>query len=210
MLTDSGLGYIRINTFGDDENMMARLWDRYIQSLLDNEIPGLILDLRQNPGGTGRIANDFAGYFFEEEFQPFTALYYNDISGQFEVRQHPRRVEPAPMYFGGPIAVLVGPDCISACEGFAYSMQHDGRSIVVGHYPSAGAYGEVGQGQYNLPDELTMQFPTGRYETPEGDLAIEGVGVIPDITVPVTTESALGQVDAVLQAAIEALLEKTR
>ena len=89
-------------------------------------------------------------------------------------------------------------------------MQHDGRAIVVGHYPSAGAYGERGQGQYNLPDELTMQFPTGRYETPEGELAIEGMGVIPDITVPVTAESALGQVDAVLQAVVEALLEKIR
>lgn len=209
-LTDSGLGYIRINTFSDDENLMARLWDRYMQGLLDNEVPGLILDLRQNPGGSGRMAQDFAGYFFEDEFQPFTALYYNDISGQFEASKHPSRIEPAPSFFAGPIAVLVGPDCVSACEGFASSLQHDGRVIVVGHYPSAGAYGEVGQGQYNLPDELTIQFPTGRYETPDGELAIEGVGVIPDITVPVTAESALGQEDAVLQAAIEALLEKIR
>ena len=98
-LTDSGLGYIRINTFSDDENMMARLWDRYLQSLVDNEIPGLILDLRQNSGGSGRMAQNFAGYFFEEEFQPFNAFYYNDISGQFEESQHPDRIEPAPVHF---------------------------------------------------------------------------------------------------------------
>jgi len=77
----------------------------------------------------------------------------------------------------------------------------------VGHSPSAGAYGEVGRGQYDLPAGLSMQFPTGRSETPGGDLLIEGVGVLPDILVPVTLESVLGQVDAVLQAAIEALLE---
>ena len=110
------MGYIRINTFSDDENMMARLWDCYLQDLVDNEIPGLILDLRQNPGGSGRMAKNFAGYFFEDEFQPFTALYYNDITGQFEASQFPDRIEPAPQHFPGPIAVLVGPDCISVCE----------------------------------------------------------------------------------------------
>jgi C-terminal processing protease CtpA/Prc len=209
-LIDSGLGYIRINTFSDDDNLMARLWDRYLQSLVDNEIPGLILDLRQNSGGSGRMAENYAGYFFEDEFQPFNAFYYNDISGQFEESQHPSRIEPAPFYYAGPIAILVGPDCVSACEGFVSSMQHDGRAIVVGHYPSAGAYGEVGQGQYKLPDDLSIQFPTGRYETLDGELAIEGMGVIPDISVPVTAESALGQVDAVLQAAVEALMKKIR
>jgi C-terminal processing protease CtpA/Prc len=50
-----------------------------------------------------------------------------------------------------------------------------------------------------------MQFPTGRPETPDGELLIEGTGVVPDISVPVTEESALGEVDAVLEAAIEAL-----
>jgi C-terminal processing protease CtpA/Prc len=209
-LPDSGLGYIRINTFQDDENLMARLWDRYMQDLIDAEIPGLILDLRQNSGGSGAMAGNYAGYFFEEEFELFNGLYYNEISGQFEANQRPSRVRPAPMYFAGPVAVLVGPDCVSACEGFAYSMQHDGRAIIVGHYPSAGAFGEVGQGQYKLPDDLDMQFPTGRFETMDGELAIEGVGVVPDIRVPVTAESALGRVDAVLQAAVEAVLDKIR
>jgi C-terminal processing protease CtpA/Prc len=77
--------------------------------------------------------------------------------------------------------------------------------LVIGHSPSAGAYGEVGRGQYDLPTDLSMQFPTGRSEDMDGNLLIEGVGVMPDIRVPVTRESALGQVDAVLEAAIEAL-----
>jgi C-terminal processing protease CtpA/Prc len=55
-----------------------------------------------------------------------------------------------------------------------------------------------------------MQFPTGRHETLDGELVIEGVGVIPDITVPVTEASALGQDDALLNAAIEALQEKIK
>lgn len=209
-LPDSGLGYIRINTFQDDENLMARLWDRYLQSLIDEQVPGLILDLRQNSGGSGAMAQNYAAYFFEEEFELYDRLYYNEISGEFEPGERPSRIIPAPMYYSGPVAVLIGPDCISACEGFAYAMQHNGRAIVVGHYPSAGAFGEVGQGQYKLPDDLRMQFPTGRFETADGELVIEGVGVLPDITVPVSVESAMGRIDAVLQAAVQALLEKIR
>jgi C-terminal processing protease CtpA/Prc len=209
-LPDSGLGYIRINTFSDDDNLMARLWDRNLQDLIDNEIPGLILDLRANSGGSGAMASNYAGYFFEEEIELYNGLYYNEISGEFEPGPVPSRIRPAPLHFAGPVAVLVGPDCVSACEAFAYAMQQDGRAIIVGHYPSAGAYGEVGQGQYKLPDDLSMQFPTGRYETADGELVMEGVGVIPEITVPVTTDSALGRVDAVLQAAVEAVLDKIR
>jgi C-terminal processing protease CtpA/Prc len=69
-------------------------------------------------------------------------------------------------------------------------------------------YGEVGRGQYDLPGDISLQFPTGRPETLDGELLIEGVGIVPDILVPVTEESALGLTDAVLDAAIDALLDE--
>ena len=53
-----------------------------------------------------------------------------------------------------------------------------------------------------------MQFPTGRPETMDGKLLIEGVGVIPDISVPVTEASALNHTDAVLEAAVQAIQDK--
>jgi C-terminal processing protease CtpA/Prc len=102
--------------------------------------------------------------------------------------------------------VLVSPDCASACEGFAHAISQGDRSIIVGHYPTAGMYGEVGRGQYDLPADISMQFPTGRPETLDGELLIENIGIIPDILVPVTEESALGLADTVLEAAIDALL----
>jgi C-terminal processing protease CtpA/Prc len=55
-----------------------------------------------------------------------------------------------------------------------------------------------------------MQFPTGRHETPDGQLVIEGVGVLPDITVPVTEASALGQEDTLLDAAVKELQNKIK
>jgi len=210
ILDDSGLGYIRINTFQDDYNLLARLWERYIQNLIDNETPGLILDLRINSGGSGGLAMDFAGYFFDQEFLLHENYYYNEITGVFEKTGYPTRVKPAPLHYEGPIAVLVSPSCISACEFFTYALQHDGRSVIIGNSPTAGAAGEVGLGQYTLPDEISMQFPTGRPETAEGQVVIEGKGVIPEITVPITEESLLGQNDTELEAGIQALLQKIK
>jgi C-terminal processing protease CtpA/Prc len=205
VLEESGLGYIRISTFSGDYNLMAQLWDHYMQQIVDQEVPGLIIDVRTNPGGNPDLAMGFAGYFFKEKIELSQGLYYSEESQSFEPEGLPTEIEPGPLLFEGPVAVLVGPYCVSACEGFAYAMTQEERATVVGNFPSAGAFGEVGRGQYELPGELSLQFPTGRPETPEGELLIEGVGVPPDITVPVTKESALGEVDAVLEEAVKAV-----
>lgn len=208
VLEPSGLGCIRLTTFSDDYNLLARIWERYIENLIDNEVPGLILDLRSNGGGSGGLAMDFAGYLIDEEILLSENFYFNDLTGEFERRDIPSRLRPAPLYYDGMLAILVGPNCASACEGFAHALSQGGRSIIVGHFPTAGMYGEVGRGQYELPADISLQFPTGRPETPDGKLLIEGEGVIPDILVPVTQESALGLRDTVLEKAIQMLLDR--
>lgn len=208
ILKDSGVAYIRITTFQDDYNLMARVWDRTMQNLIDNEVPAVVIDVRSNGGGSLGMALDFAGYFFDKELQLYQSHYYNENTGEFKATERPTRVRPAPLHYSGKVAVLVGPDCVSACEGFAYAMQQQDRATIVGHTPSAGAFGEVGQGQYKLPGDISLQFPTGRSQVIGGDeIVLEGKGVIPDIVVPVTFDSALGRVDAVLQAAIQALVK---
>lgn len=208
VLDGSGIGYINIATFAADYNLMADLWKHYIDAMIENEVPGLILDLRLNGGGNSGLAMDFAGYFFDEEIILSRDYSYNELTGAWEAEDIPRRLLPGPAFYDGPIAVLVSPFCVSACEGFSDAMARNGRAIIVGHYPSAGAFGGVGRGQVKLPDDLSMQFPASRSETLDGELLIEGVGVVPDVTVPVTEESALGLEDTVLDAAIEALLKE--
>lgn len=207
ILQDSGLAYIRITTFSDDYQFMARLWEHFLSSIMEENVPGVIIDIRNNGGGSLGLAFDFAGYFFNEDFSLYRSAYYSNKTDAFEYQEHPARVRPAPLYYDGKIAVLIGPDCVSACEGFAYALSYGGRSTLVGHYPTAGAFGEVGRGQYQLPADISLQFPTGRPETLDGKLLIEGEGVKPDLLVPVTFESAVGDIDSVLDAAINALLE---
>jgi len=207
-IEDSEIGYIQITTFSDDYHLMAQLWERYIQTLIDEDTEGLIIDIRNNNGGSTGLAMDFAGFLFSEDFTLYKSSYYNEKTNEFEYTKYKPKVHIAPITFKGKVVVLIGPNCISACEGFAYALTHNNRATIIGHYPSAGAFGEVGRGQYILPDDLKMQFPTGRPETQSGELLIEGSGIAPDILVPVTMESVLGNEDNVLQAAIDFLRNK--
>jgi C-terminal processing protease CtpA/Prc len=97
---------------------------------------------------------------------------------------------------------------VSACEYFSYFLNLGDRATVVGNYPTAGAAGSVGDGQFDLPGGVSIQFPTGRPETPDGKVLIEGTGVPLDVTVPVTEEQVSGKSDPVLEAAIKAVLDK--
>ena len=83
VLEPSGFGYIRINTFSADYNLTAQLWDHYISSLIDAGVPGLIIDMRVNGGGSSGLAGAFAGYFYEEEIIVSKRSYYNDLLGEF-------------------------------------------------------------------------------------------------------------------------------
>jgi C-terminal processing protease CtpA/Prc len=205
ILDESGIGYMQLTTFSDDYHLMAETWDRYLQGMIDEGIEKLIIDIRANGGGSTSMSSNFAGYFFDQEIPVYNRSYYSRESGKFEYTDEPSKIKPAPVQFEGEIALLVSPNCISACEGFAYMLKQDDRATIVGHYPTSGAFGDVGRGQFKLPDDLNMQFPTGRPESTDGELLIEGMGIIPDVIVPVTYESALGLVDAVLDAAIEEL-----
>ncbi len=200
------IGYMKISTFSDDYNLMAQVFEYHLEKLIDSDLNGLIIDLRVNLGGSGGLAANFAGYFIDEEIEVSQHAYYNHLLGEFEYGDEPATLEPGPMTYHGPIVALVSPYCVSACEGFAYWLTLNNRATIVGHFPTAGAFGEVGRGQYTLPGGIDMQVPTGRPETMTGDLLIEGTGVPLDITVPVTEESALGLEDTVLQAGIDYLL----
>jgi C-terminal processing protease CtpA/Prc len=202
---DSGLGYVRINSNDDDLDLIDELFVRALDSFQYHEVPGVIVDLRQNDGGANLY---LAGYLVDEPIPLAQLEYYSQATRRFEPDGPPDQIEPVenPYHFD-KLAVLVGPACFSACEIEAYGFSQVPSAIVVGQSPSAGVEAEVAQGQYQLPEDIWLQVPTGRYVLPDGTLFLEGAGVAPTVRVPIDTAALLSENDVVLQAAEKALLE---
>jgi C-terminal processing protease CtpA/Prc len=165
----------------------------------------VIVDLRQNDGGANL---GLAGYLTDRAIPLAQLEYYSESTGRFEPDGGREQIEPIddPYHFD-KLAVLVDQGCFSACEIEAYGFSQVPGSIVVGQYPTAGVEAEVAQGQFQLPEDLWLQVPTGRYVLPDGALFIEGSGVAPTLRVPVDADALLSDKDVVLQAAERALLK---
>jgi hypothetical protein len=101
---------------------------------------------------------------------------------------------------------LVGPGCASACEDEAYSFSQVPGMIVVGMFPTQGTMADVGDGQFSMPDGISMQFPTERFLLSDGSLFLQGTGVQPTMRVPITAENVLSTDDVVLQFGEQAAL----
>ena len=112
---------------------------------------------------------------------------------------------PENLRYNGKIALLVGPNCNSACEYFTYDMTLEDRAAIVGQYPTAGLGG--GQTTYVMPEGLQLQFSTGRNVDANGNINIEGKGIPPTVKVPVDETTLFADGDPVLDAAV-AYLDK--
>lgn len=197
----SGMGYIKIGTFSGDNVLLVKNWEWALDTMRRLRVPGLIVDMRQNGGGSGLVAAYFAGSFHTESFV-LNESYEADKDGKF-IYVGKDLIEPAPNQWTKPVAVLVGPACASACEIFAAAVAHDPNHLIVGRYPSAGV--EAGVHPWNLPGGLYFQAPIVQLRYPDGKIFLEGVGVVPNVKVPVTVESLLSTDDPEIPAAEKAL-----
>ncbi|HLO14860.1 MAG TPA: S41 family peptidase, partial [Anaerolineales bacterium] len=208
----SGYGYIKVNSFFDNDVLTIQVWERAIKYFVDNQIPGVILDMRVNGGGSGWLADQMAAYFFDQEIVVGNTAKYSKETGKFymDPGDETRMIPPRPaLQYSGPVAVLVGPACASACEFFSYDMTINDRAIIVGQYPTEGAGGSVEQ--FLMPEGIFTQMTVGRAVDAKGDIHLEGKGVAPTVKVPVTAETLQKQAngeDVILKAAEDALSQK--
>ena len=202
---ENGYVYVQIYSFFDNDLLTIQLWERLLATLNRERSRGVIIDLRDNGGGSGFLADQMAAYFFDKPLELGNTAQYNPELDAFYF--DPRTVEryflpPEDLRYDGPLAVIVGPKCSSACEFFAYDLSLENRATVIGHYPSAGLGGSIAQ--LLMPEFVVFQYTSGRAVDMAGNIHIEGIGVIPDIRVPVTAETLFAD-DALLDAAIEYL-----
>lgn len=201
---DSGVGLVKINSNYDDLNLIIRLFTRALKTFEANDVKGIVIDMRQNSGGSPL---GLAGYLYDKEIPLGQLEYYSEQTGNFEPEGPGDSVLPSQeQYSFDKMAVLVGQACASACEIEAYGFSQVPGMMVFGETPSAGVEAEVGRGQFSLPEGITLQAPTGRFTLPDGSIFLEGKGVQLTHMVPVNFANALSGADYILNAAVNAIL----
>lgn len=204
-IMSNGYGYVRINTFSSDPMVMLRLWEWMIDTLNQQQIPGLIIDMRWNTGGYN-IYNQMAAHFFTESLPVGNrAIYYRDIGEHVvdPLTEESLALPPDGRFYGGRIAVLTSPFCSSACEFFSHIMTLEDRAAIVSHYPTAGLGG--GTTPVFMPDGVRFQFTVNRAVDTGGDILFEGIGIEPTVRVPVTEETLFYDGDVLMDYAVEYL-----
>lgn len=203
LLPGSNYAVAKINSFSDNKLLTIQVWERMLRTLNDRNVPGLILDMRQNAGGSGFLADQMAAYFFQEPLILGNTGRYDKKSDEFyfDPRSEEKFYLPAEeLRYDGSVALLIGPNCNSACEFFSFDMTLQDRAAIVGHYPTAGLGGSVDD--IKMPEGELFRYTKGRAVDPDGEIHIEGNGVPPTIRVPVNEETLFSTGDPVLEAAL--------
>jgi carboxyl-terminal processing protease len=164
-----GLGYVRITQFSD---RTATDLARAVRDLraADGGLRGLVLDLRDNPGGVLDAAVAVADMFLERGV-------IVSASGRTRDARFRREATAGDLLAGAPLAVLVNGNSASAAEIVAGALHDHGRATLLG----ARTFGK-GSVQTVLPlsDGRALKLTTSRYYTPAGD-SIQSRGIEPDV-----------------------------
>jgi len=194
-LLEGGIAYIQIPTFADrgliDQAVVA------LRQIAREQPPGLIIDLRGNPGGLHMLGVELADFLGVE---PMVYGYLHDYVAGLE----PIRTDPAPQTYTGPVLALVDPGCASACDLFAAFLQRSGRAELVGEPPAGGAHMVRLLGQ---PNGYRLYLSIGQDLWGPDHKPIEGhPAEVAHLVVPGPADWAAGR-DAQLEEAVR-LLQK--
>ncbi len=169
-LLDDHFAYLRISQFqsrttSDMLNTLKRLKDES-----GDKLQGMVLDLRNNPGGVLNAAVSVSDAFLESGLIVYTQGREGDSQLRFEAA-------PDDVLSGAPIVVLVNEGSASASEIVAGALQDQKRAVIMGSQ----TFGK-GSVQTIIPisDTSAVKLTTARYYTPSGR-SIQAEGIVPDI-----------------------------
>ena len=167
-MLNENTGYIRLTRFSRNSDKEMR---SAIESLLDNQMSDLILDLRDNPGGLLNSAVSILDLFIEKG----ETLVWTEGKSQKLNRKYTSKTDPI-LSQDVNIAVLVNQGSASASEIIAGALQDLDRGIVIGR--STFGKGLV-QTVFNIDRERAIKVTTAKYYIPSGRL-IQKPGYLPD------------------------------
>lgn len=190
---DHDIAYLRLWEFNARATALVH---ENLKELLAKEPPGLILDLRGNPGGYLHIVVQIAS-----EFIPEGVVVIERSSDGQEARHSVSGLGIATKV---PLAVLVDGSSASAAEILAGAIQDHSRGVLVGEQTFGKGSVQITE---RLSDSSALQVTIRRWYTPT-NRAIEGQGITPDIEVEMTAEDWQAQRDPQLERAISYLLSQ--
>jgi len=169
-LLEPGYGYVRLTQFqGNTDKSMYTALHKLVKEN-NGRLKGLVLDLRNNPGGVLPVAVKVADAFIREGLIVYTKGRTSDSELEYTAA-------PDDVLQGAPIVVLVNGGSASASEIVAGALQDHKRAIIMG----TKTFGK-GSVQTILPisNGAALKLTTARYFTPKGR-SIQAAGIIPDI-----------------------------
>lgn len=169
-LLEEGYGYVRITSF------QSKTGDNVVDAINElrkgADLKGLVLDLRNNPGGVLNAAVAVSDAFLESGLVVYT-------DGRIEDSKMKFNATPGDILKGAPIVVLINAGSASASEIVAGALQDQKRAIIMGEK----TFGK-GSVQTILPTSNggAVKLTTARYYTPSGR-SIQAEGISPDVAI---------------------------
>lgn len=191
-MLENNIAYIDINSFGDNTTSQLQA---VLDELLAQDPRGVIIDLRNNPGGYLHTSVEVSSQFIEKG----VILYEQYGDGNRDVHNALGNGRVTDL----PIVVLVNEGSASASEILAGALQDNGRALLVG----VQSYGK-GSVQQMIPlsnEQGAARITIARWLTPDERL-IDGVGLTPDYIIERTEGDIENGLDPQLDKAIEVLL----
>jgi len=188
------IAQFQVNTAGDLKKLLGKL-----KGEMDGQLQGIVLDLRNNPGGILQGAVDVADIFLEGGLVVYTEGRVQNANMQFEATA-------GDMLNGAPIVVLINEGSASASEIVAGALQDQKRAILVG----TKSFGK-GSVQTVLPlsEKRAIKLTTARYYTPSGR-SIQASGIVPDIVVVPAVLEMVQQNDRVTESDLDGHLTNAK
>ena len=169
------VGYLELNRFSG----MKEAEEKVHESMrLFKGVDAMIIDLRNNRGGSTRLIQVLSSYFFDENPRHLGSFYWR-TSGK-TTESWTLKELPEKRYPDIPLYILTSSKTFSAAEEFAYNLKHMKRAIILGETTEGGAHpgGEI------VANELfTIWVPQGKAINPITGTNWEGIGVKPHVSV---------------------------
>lgn len=176
-LYDSHYGYIRIAQFQEDTKKQLVKTLRDLQRQSHESLYGIVLDLRNNPGGLLHSAAEVSDLFLDsEQLENKTIVYAKDRHQRVALAS---KAHPGDWMKGRPIVVLINAGSASASEIVAGALQDHDRAIVMG--TKSFGKGSV-QTVFPISEDSALKITTHLYYTPNNH-KIQAKGIIPNIII---------------------------